>query len=244
MDNPTSREILLRYRPGGPEESDPETKSALEAAAQDPETGLWLKSHVDFQKRVRSELQKVSPPKGLAEAIIFAEKQRLRRLRQRQAFLMAAAALVIIGITLFSVFQPSASPQQFAGFQTRMVGTALRDYRMDLLSPDPEVIRNFLKDHGALADYSLPPSLERLSGIGGALLRWNNHPVSMVCLDRGQKQILYVFVIDRSAVPEAPGSEAPRFEKINKLNTASWTDGTHAYLVASAGDEQSLRNLF
>ena len=68
-----------------------------------------------------------------------------------------------------------------------MVSTALREYRMDIVTNDMRTLRHALQAKGAPADYELSQGLETMQLTGGAALTWRNHPVSMVCFDRGNK---------------------------------------------------------
>ena len=62
---------------------------------------------------------------------------------------------------------------------------------------------------GAPADYDVPRGLERLQLTGGGRLTWRSNPVAMVCFDRGDKQMLFLFVMKRSAVKDPPPGNAP-----------------------------------
>ena len=53
----------------------------------------------------------------------------------------------------------------------------------------------------------------------------------MVCFDRGDRQMLYLFVMNRSAVQDPP-SASPVVAKVSKLITASWTQGDKTYVLA------------
>src|SRR5439155_2765774 len=103
---------------------------------------------------------------------------------------LAAAACVALLIGLANWFRPERKPDTFADFRRRMVETVLRRYGMDTNSSDGEAVRRYLASKGAPADYSLPKGMQQLKVMGGGLLRWRGHPVSMVCFDRGDKEIL------------------------------------------------------
>lgn len=60
---------------------------------------------------------------------------------------------------------------------------------------------------------------------------WRNNPVAMVCFDRGDNQMLFLFIMKRSAVKDPP-PESPRLAKVNELITASWTHGEETYVLA------------
>jgi len=48
-------------------------------------------------------------------------------------------------------------------------------------------------------------------------------------------------VIDRTAVKDAPPAGSRRFVQVNKLMTATWTQGQKLYVLGMEGDEQTLR---
>src|SRR5206468_6644669 len=96
-------------------------------------------------------------------------------------------------------------PDRFADYRETMVQTVLRQYRMDVTTSDAQVVRSFVAGRGGPADYTVPNGLQQLKLLGGGLLKWRGHRVSMICFDRGDREILYFFVLERSAVKDAPG---------------------------------------
>jgi hypothetical protein len=92
-------------------------------------------------------------------------------------------------------------------------------------------VRQFMARHAAPADYDLPRGLERLQLTGGGRLTWRSHPVAMVCFDRGDKQMLFLFVMKRSALKDPP-PDTPRLAKVHQMLTASWTHGDNTYVLA------------
>ena len=87
----------------------------------------------------------------------------------------------------------------------------------------------------------LPAPLEKLLGDGGAVLRWQNKTVSMVCFDLGNHNDLFLFVASRADLPDAPPTSEPQFTNIGKLTAASWSTGDRTYVLAGPGDEQFVR---
>ncbi|TAK93426.1 MAG: hypothetical protein EPO07_18145 [Verrucomicrobia bacterium] len=55
------------------------------------------------------------------------------------------------------------------------------------------------------------------------------------------KSDLYLFVADRSTIPDAPTGNRLQVEQVNRLTTASWTVGEKVYVLAAEGDETFLR---
>jgi hypothetical protein len=147
-------------------------------------------------------------------------------------------ALVLVGLAGLWLRPPT--PDRFANFQARMVSSALREYRMDIVTKDMGQLRQFLSGRGAPADYQLTKGLERLPLTGGGRLTWRGNPVSMVCFNRGDNQMLFLFVMDRAAVKDPP-PEKPQLAKVNALQTASWTQGDKAYVLAGPEDADFAR---
>ena len=112
-----------------------------------------------------------------------------------------------------------------------MVSGALREYGMDIKTNDMRVVRQELASRGAPADYVVPRGLGRLRLTGGGRLTWRSNPVGMVCFNRGDNQMLFLFVLKRSALKDPPPA-TPRLAKVNELLTASWTQGDETYVLA------------
>lgn len=231
--------ILQAYRPGTTDAADPEVAEALRSARQDPELGRWLQRHEAFQVALRDKLRKVRAPAALKEALLASRKViPLRPWRQRPAVWgwAAAAAIVLLlgGVLLWRPPSP-AVPDRFVHFRDRMAGYAQRQYGMDIETEDMTRLRDFLRRGGAPADYEIPPSLKQRSLTGGGVLKWRGNPVSMVCFDRGDGKMVFVFVMSRSALKDPPPPTALS-AKLGSYATVSWSQGDKVY-VLSGPDE-------
>ena len=69
----------------------------------------------------------------------------------------------------------------------------------------------------------------------------------MICFSTGKtlapggQSDLWLFVVDRASVKDAPAGDSPQFAKINRLITATWTQGDKLYLLSTEGDERTLK---
>ncbi len=225
-----AKDILLIYRPGCGDEGDTEVAEALGLAREDSELGRWFDEHCAFQTAMRDRFRRIQPPGPLREQILASQAIVARRAWWRNPPWQIAAALVFfLGLTALW-FKPR-TPDRFSDYQARMVRSALREYRMDVVTNSMPQVRQFLAAKGAPADYVLPKGLESLQLTGGGLLRWRNQPVAMICFNRGDNQMLFLFVMDQAAVADAP-PETPQVTKLNRLLTARWTKAGRTYLLA------------
>jgi uncharacterized membrane protein YbaN (DUF454 family) len=233
-----AQKILLLYRPGTADADDPLVAEALAVASQDPGLREWLEGHKTFQEKVRQKMREVPVPGGLKERILANRKVISLHWWQQPTWLAAAAMVIALGVaTMFLMQEPR--PDKLADYRGRMVRSALRNYKMDILTSDREQVRQYLRKKGGPADYQIPKALDKLPVTGGGLLNWRGKPVSMVCFDRGQKKMVFLFVIHKTALKDAP-SQMPELAEVNRLPTASWTSGQNTYLLASEQEPQAL----
>jgi len=244
MDKEQAKAVLALYRPGRDGDDDPEMAEALAVAERDPELARWLSERGAVYRAIKAKFKSIEVPDGLKEQILAECVTRTKISWARRPAFLAAAALLVVSLALAVFWLRPRTENKFAVYRNRMAGTALRDYRMDLVTNDLNAIRQFLQKNKGYGDYVLPQPLAALAGVGCALLSWHAHPVSMVCLEADKQNPLYLFVIDRSALADPPPVSAPQFARVGKLATASWSQGDKAYLLAGLGDEAFLRKYF
>jgi len=249
-----AKQLLVLYRPGTADSRDPQIAEALELAGKDPELGIWLQTQSAAQAEIRSRLREVSPPPALREALLRLNPKITAESKVEEvvikprpwwgnAYVMAAAALAILVLLVSSLWNKSPEAKQFAQFKARMVGTVLREYRMDVATSDMREVRKYMASCGAPADYELGPGLSRLQVAGGGFLRWKDEPVSMVCMQRADKQMVYLFVMRKQVVPDPPPS-LPAVEKLKGLKAASWSSGANSYILLAPEEENLEQNYF
>jgi hypothetical protein len=149
---------------------------------------------------------------------------------------LAAAAVLVILVSLAGLWLRPRTANRYENFQVRMISTAGRPYAMDIVTNDMEELRKSLESRGAPGDYDLTKGLERLALTGGAALRWRNNPVSMVCFNRGDNQMVFLFVLNRSALKDPPPAK-PQVSKQSGFTTVRWSHGDKTYLLAGPEEE-------
>jgi uncharacterized membrane protein YbaN (DUF454 family) len=239
MNSQDAKTILGLYR-GSRDAGDPQVAEALEQARRDPELGQWFEHSRAFHAAMKEKLQQIAVPPGLKQAILARNATIIRPLWWQQPIWLAAAAAIVLLLVLVAFWSQPSKQNRFSNYRSRMVSAALRQYNMDIMTNDPNEVRHYLAQHGAPADYTLPKGLEKLAVSGGGCLDWQAHPVSMVCFDRGDKKMLFLFVMARSAVKDPPPPIA-EMAKVNKLLTESWSQDDKTYLLAGPEDSSLLR---
>lgn len=240
MNTPEAKMILMRYRPGCDDPADPEVAAALAQVRHDPELAQWFAAQQASQATIRDRLQRIAVPANLKDRILEAHKPgKILPFWPPTAWLAAAAVIGFL-VVVATVFLRSRPDNEFAKYQNRLVRAALREYHMDVATNDLKVIQSYLAQQGSPSNYQLPKPLESVSRLGCKAFKWHNHPVSMICFDRGQGKQLWFFVINRQALANPPNASQLRFVPAGTLMMACWTAGENTYVLAAEADEALL----
>jgi len=243
-----AKTILLPYRPGPADAEDPQIAGALALAKRDPELAGWLEAHCARQFVIGEKFRQLIAPAGLKEQIISEQAASEKMISRRQKIQFAMAVIVGLLVALAVFWFPHRAPDDtLAIYQNQMAGVALRGYAMDLTTNDPAAVRAYLAQNHAPADFILSAKLKQAALTGCAVESWQGVKVSMICFHTGQTSAaneasdLWLFVVDRAAMKDAPAGASPQLSKVNRLITATWTQGDKLYLLGTAGDEQTIR---
>lgn len=209
------------------------------AVADLHETEFALRGR-ELAAALRRKFSQIAVPAGLEQQILSERKVvRPAVWWERRILLAAAAAIVLAVIAGYLLHQPE--PQNFGAYRKKMAPLVSVDYKMMLQTKDLNTIHQFLASNHGPANYVLTKEMEKQPAEGCALIDWHGQRVSLICLDRGEDPGLFLFIIDRSALPDPPPGPTPQFAQVGPMTTASWTLGNNASVLASKGDEDYLR---
>jgi len=232
-----AKQILLLYRPNNA--SDPEFAAALEQMRQDQALQQWFDRHCEAQGKLREKFAALPVPENLKDAILAGRKIVRPAFWWQKPAWLAAAAMITFLIAIGALWFRPGALERFSVYRARMVRAALHQYAMEIVTNDLRQVRQFLVRKGGPVDYVVPQTLESMRVTGGGHIPWANTTASMLCFDRGDKQMLFLFVIDHAAIKGEPGRR-PQLTKISTLQTASWTEGANTYILAGPDDPDFL----
>ncbi len=249
MNRDEAKIILLLYRPDTADAADPQIAEALALAKLDPELAGWLMAHSARQSAIREKIRQIAVPAGLKEQIISEQAANRKPVLGRRKTAVAAGAVSLLLLGALAVFwpPPRAAEDTLAIYQNQMAGVALRGYAMDLLTNEPAAIRAYLAQQHAPADFILPAPLQQTALTGCAVEDWQGVKVAMICFRTGKPlrpgvaSDLWLFVADRTSVKNAPDGTTPQIAKVNRLITATWTQGGKLYLLGTAGEAATIK---
>ena len=251
MTREEAKTILLLYRPGTADAADPEVAEALAFAKQDSELQAWLEKQLALQSTIREKFRQIVPPAGLKERIIAETPAPGKIVPLHRYYTLAAAAVIVAFIAVAAIWMQShrTPVDNYALYQGQMISLAQRAYAMDLVASDPAKIHSYLTQAQA-PDFAVPAAMQGVPVVGCAVENWQGAKVSMVCFNTGKHKLaagqpsdLWLFVVDSTAVPNAGVSATPQVGILKQLATASWIQDGKLYLLASEGDESTIKQL-
>ena len=235
MDKNEAKRLLLGFR-SRVDDEEPMFREALALAETDPELKAWLVAERQRTEALQGKLREIEPPDDLLFKIIRQKPALPPPPRKLWRFAQAAAAVAVLCGLAFFWLRP-APKNSFAGYEQYLAGLVAKKYRMSLETDNLDKIRSFLANNQAPADYVLNSQLEKTRALGCATLSWNGNPVSMLCFSDAANRKLFLFVVNREAIPDAPGQAAGHFQQVGQFSVAGWTQGGRSYVLAVEGDD-------
>jgi hypothetical protein len=239
MDRNQAKEILLGYRPGGEDAVDPEIVQALALVDRDAELARWFEQQQRTDAAIRARVRETPVPADLKQRILAEQKVvRVDFGWPRPAQLAAAAAVVVLGVIGLWVYR-DRTVNGLSGYRTAMVQYVATGYNMYIKASSFDELRQVLAQRSWPTDFAVPDSLRNVTVIGGSAYQWNGHKVDLACM-MADNRGLWLFVIEKTAVRNAPATAAPQIETVDPMATAVWSQDGNTYLLVVQGDQKAL----
>ena len=243
MTNDEAKFILSAYRPSGRDATDPYFADALEQARRDPDLSQWFDRERALDRLVTSKLSEVKAPSRLKSELLMGAQSPSRRapqLRWLKWGVALAASVVVFAGVFWNENRPA--PVASAALVAKAVGMLDHGPSLGMMGPDLDQLKAWLSARKSPVPGKLPDSFARLQGMGCQEFEISGNKVSLICFQQNGKPV-HLFVMNIEALtPEARHAD-PRFAKEGAWAVAQWSDGTHAFLMATEGPIETLQRL-
>jgi hypothetical protein len=240
MDRDQAKEILLRYRPGRDDGTDSQVAEALILVGRDPELARWFERQQRADAAIRARLRETRVPDDLKQRILAEQKiVRVDFGWRKRMVLAAAAAVLLTGLISGWIYWREVTG--WSAYRVDMVRYVSSSYNMYIKANNFDELRQVLAQRQWPTDFVGPDHLQTVTVLGGGALQWKGRKVALACMKQNNRN-LWLFVIDKAGLPNAPDAETPRLKVIDDMPTAAWSQGGNAYLLTARADEAFLKN--
>lgn len=104
-------------------------------------------------------------------------------------------------------------------------------------------IRTWLASNGGAQKFDVPAGLRGIHGMGCEVASVHGAKVSIICFEMPGGGAAHLYVMDRSALRNAPPVGHADFQQHDGIAMASWSDAQHSYILAMAGSDNAVRAL-
>lgn len=208
----------------------------------------------DLPERLRRHYADQSLAPDAARRIL-AQGSLERRRSLRQRFVFAAAALLVVGLGLYSGFRYAVRIETFEVERRVEDFFAAQAPKLDRESPDAAALRQWLIEQGAPSEAQIPLSLRSYPSVGCATLRVGRQRAYMICLEvpttdaqtatNGKRtELVHLVFVRSTSLRHAPTPQAPAtVTQRGEWSYAVWADAEHGvtYVAVSALPPAQLR---
>jgi hypothetical protein len=154
---------------------------------------------------------------------------------------LATTAAVVLLAFVFAWTKTMRPAASFADYRDEMVSFVKVAPNLEMQSKRLSELMDYLDKARAPSRFAIPEKVRDMEPAGCRVLRFHGHDVTLICFWRKDGRLLHLFVTDRGAFPQLPGSQRPEFAAQQGWMTAAWSEGDHAYLIAVQGDRALLK---
>lgn len=245
MNDQEAKLILQGYRPGGDDARDPQFAEALAQAETDAALAEWFTREKEMDAAIATKIRQTVIPADLKATILTGHRVTSPAPWRwhRRHLLALAASLAVLAALLFGWFRIATDEHGLKHFRNEMARVmSSGDYELAVTSSSFQELQQFLNAHQGHADLNLPGGLAGCNSYGCEVMNWNGSKVSLVCFKTESNEIVHLFVINRAALPDAPGEGATQFARAGEWSTASWSRGNKTYVLMSQHDRKTLQH--
>jgi anti-sigma factor RsiW len=247
MDRDEAKLILSALRPDSPEVNEPIFSEALAQVETDPDLQAWWQAQQEFDRRVTAKLREVPVPEGLRDRILAAPKITAFPPQWRHLSLLAAAALVAllcVATTFWNMGTTAYSAMDRSDFTDGVVSElGTNGPELAKLSANHDEVKAWLKDQDAPIG-QIPAKVAPMPSIGCQKYVIEGHVVSLICFTLGNGREAHLFMVDKGALSNPPGTSGPQYGSKNGWNLATWSDSNMSYVLATDASMDDLKQLF
>jgi hypothetical protein len=245
MDRDEAKLILSALRPDGAEVHEPIFAEALALLETDPELRDWWQAQQKFDRKIAAKLSEVPVPEDLRDRILASPKIEAFPPQWRHRSLLAAAALIAILCVAISFWNVASNDGLD---RTAFADAALNELNgsgplLAMQSSDRDKVKAWLQEQNApIGD--MPGKIASIPPYGCQKYIIHGHTVSLICLALANGGIAHLFVVDKGALTNPPGTNGPHYDRMNGWNIATWSDNRMSYMLATQSSLNDLKQLF
>lgn len=246
MDKTEAKSLLQAYRPNGQDAQSPAFADALRMIEHDPELRAWWEAQQAFDRKMMVKLKDTPLPADLRATILAGRKMEQLTPRFRVPAWLAIAAMIAL-VLVAGLSRWAAPPPVPLITSAMLTSSALQNVSNDspplqMLSSDHDKIVAWLKEQHAPTG-ALPTSLATVPSIGCEKFKVQGHNVTLICFALADGKIAHLFVMEKKGLSDPPPDMAPLYAQNGSWSTATWSEASKSYVLATQAGADVLKQL-
>jgi len=244
VDKQEAKLLLQALRPAQLDASQPVIAEVLAMVEKDSELKAWWEAQQSFDLKVSAKLREIQVPDELRSMILAGRKIEQFRPQPHFSWWLAAAAAVAILCVAGTLRQVSLYGPLAKNDYAHAALTLLNHDHPELamISSDHEKIVAWLKERSAPLG-AMPDKMASLQPIGCQKYDVHGHAVTLICFVLAGGAEAHLFMVDKQALNDPPPNNVPQYNQMDEWATASWSDGTMTFMLATTAGPDALKQL-